>query len=57
VSSDLLLGIDLGGTKTVVALADKQGIPMASKRFPTALSGSSAKDLASLKIEISSFLS
>jgi glucokinase len=57
VSSDLLLGIDLGGTKTLLALADQQGTPIASKRFPTALSGSSAKDLTHLKMETAGFLS
>jgi len=57
VSSDLLLGLDLGGTKTVLALADKRGTPIASMRFPTALSGSSAKDLAHLKTETVGFFS
>ncbi len=56
-SSNLLLGIDLGGTKTLLALADEQGTPIASKRFPTTLSDSVTKDLAKLKTETAGFLS
>ena len=29
------LGIDIGGTKTAVALADKDGVPIIKKEFPT----------------------
>ncbi len=45
-SEHIYLGIDLGGTKTLLALADDQGNDRGTLRYPTARSGNSEDDLA-----------
>ncbi len=40
------LGIDIGGTKTALALADSSERPLGDARLPTAPSGDAARDLA-----------
>ena len=43
-----LLGIDIGGTKTVLAVANSQGETLLTRRFPTPLSGDWQRDLEAL---------
>jgi glucokinase len=43
---DLLLGLDIGGTKTACVLADTQGRILARARHPTVLSGEARTDVA-----------
>jgi len=45
VSENLYLGIDLGGTKTLMALADEEGRDCGTLRYPTEPSGDSERDL------------
>ena len=45
------LGIDLGGTKTVLAVGDREGRLRASRRIPTEPSGDAERDLARLFAE------
>ena len=42
------LGIDLGGTKTVLAIGDREGRVRARRRYPTASTGAPGRDLARL---------
>lgn len=53
----MLLGIDLGGTKTALALASKEGRVHVRRRYPTRLSGDGVRDLAELGAAIRSLLS
>jgi len=48
----MLLGIDIGGTKTALALASRQGQLLARRRYPTRTSGDALRDLAELAAEI-----
>jgi len=48
----LIAGVDIGGTKLVVALADRSGAPIAQLRRPTEPSGSAARDLARIAEDI-----
>jgi len=42
VNSDLILGVDIGGTKVAVVVAHPSGTILADLRVPTDLSGDSA---------------
>ena len=48
----MLLGIDVGGTKTALALASLEGRVIARRRYPTRTSGDASRDLADLAAEI-----
>jgi glucokinase len=43
-----LLGIDIGGTKLVLTVGDREGTPIQSHRHPTSLSGDWRADLATM---------
>jgi glucokinase len=47
----MLLGIDVGGTKTVIAIADEAGVLRGRRRFATPLSGDARADLSALARE------
>jgi len=51
-----LLGMDIGGTKVVLAVSDADGEPVAVRRFPTSLSGDWRADLEVLVLEARSLL-
>lgn len=52
----LLLGIDLGGTKTAFALGDIQGVPQAQTRRPTESSGDPRADLRRMATDLRGLL-
>ena len=47
-----LLGMDIGGTKVVLAVSDADGEPVAVRRFPTSLSGDWRADLEVLVLHL-----
>lgn len=51
-----LLGIDIGGTKVVLAVGDREGEPVAVRRLPTPLSGVWRDDLDAIAAEARSLL-
>jgi glucokinase len=53
----MFLGIDIGGTKTALALASREGRVLARRRYPTRTSGDGERDLAGLAEEARSLLS
>jgi len=52
----MLLGIDLGGTKTALALASREGELLARRRYPTRTSGDGLRDLSELAAEVRSLV-
>ena len=47
----MLLGIDVGGTKTALSLASQEGRVLARRRYPTRPSGDGRRDLAGIAAE------
>ena len=48
----LLVGIDIGGTKTAIAIGDAHGQLLATRRYETRPSGDAKRDLVRLAVEV-----